>query len=703
MMLFLVAALVFIVASAHIIPAKDSSLKNGDVFEVSKGWIQILPGGTRVPFDSFGTTIRQKSITIVHDLDTLPQDTTSVGVYNYYSAITMSVDGEEIYSYGDLSDISSGVLLGNYYSIVPVEGRGEELSITFESNEPQVIYPLFAGRGPALEMSMIREYLPALILPLLAILFLIISIILKKEKTTRDLLTEKHRWLLVFIAGISAWGIADSQLLMDLGFKAGKVCLISFELYMLLPIPLLMFIMHSCRKYRRLDLFVCNLVTVNFAVLNVLNFTGVCSFVNSLLSTHFCVALSLLLSLVQVISENTKRKKTETAYLAIGYSVFFVSVVAQYVLFFHNSSGSNTMILEMGAVAFAVLQIVGVLHEVNGRISAVTSQLEKRNLLIRKAFGSFIPDELVQSIIESPEEIGLSGGTRELTLLSSDIRGFTELIQTMTAQSAIGMLNHYLEAMTTIIDRYGGTIMEFIGDGIVATFTSEDHADKALFTAVCMQNCMEDVNRWNKKHGYPEFEIGIGLHTGTAYMGYIGSKARFKYDAIGSNVNFVSRVESYSTGGQIIISQDTYRAATVDVRVGDSFRVLPKGYKKEETLYSVDGIGEPYNFICQTNLNRPVSLPEPVEILFKTVVDAHCSEEVYEGKVVAVSDGFATLVSQLSMKLFDDIRIVSPGLVSGKVVSRSQNGYLIRFTSAPKFQNEWSRINQRRSEENGSR
>ena len=695
---FLCIAVAFIILSASLFPSVNSSAKNGTVTKLTEGWVRVLPDGTRVPFDSFGKEVSNGFVTIAHDTDTLPPGIDSIGFYNYYCAVTLCADNRRIYNYGTVSNFDNCVLLGNYYSMVHIAGDirdAKELQLIFYNREPLTIYPVCVGTGSALEMAMIREYLPSLILPIITLFFVIVTVILSKRKMTHDLITEKYIWILVFSVCLSIWGIADSQLLMDLGAAAGSVCMISFEVYMLLPIPLLMFMYHSCTKGRQADLYLCYLVIANFTVLNLLNFTGVASFLRSLASTHILTACAMLFSLYQTLEEHDSRRQTGSFYLLFGFSCFFLCALVQYINFFSDPSGTNSNIMLVGAVFFVAFQIAGIFRESNERIRLVTKKLENQNELLTKAFGSFIPDEIVQSIVDSPEKVKVGGGTRELTVLSSDIRGFTELIRPMTAEDVIGMLNHYLESMTCIIDRHRGVIMEFVGDGILATFVSDDkgndHADRAIFAAIDMQNYMQDINAWNLKHGYPEFEMGIGINTGPAFIGYIGSSARIKYDAIGSTINFGARVESYSTGGQILITESTRNASKVNLEISDTYHVLPKGAAQEVALSVVAGIGDPYNYMCVSSADTPVTLEKIVEVQYKLIEEKHCSADVYSGHITALSEKFATILTAVPLKLFDNIRIVTPSLISAKVVSRSKNGYLIRFTSAHEFRSELDR------------
>ena len=152
------------------------------------------------------------------------------------------------------------------------------------------------------------------------------------------------------------------------------------------------------------------------------------------------------------------------------------------------------------------------------QIRALNNQLELRNKLLSETFGRFLSDEIVHQLLETPEGLALGGKKRTLTVMMSDLRGFTAMSERMDAHSLISMLNHYLGEMTEIIQKHNGTIIEFIGDGIMAIFgapaMSDHHAADAVAAAVEMQARMEAVNAWNEGYGYPALEMGIGLNTG---------------------------------------------------------------------------------------------------------------------------------------------------------------------------------------------
>ena len=678
------------ILAAVVTPAFDSRTTNGLNYDFSSGWKYVDSKGNISDFNQFGTTIDSGRIMLLHSLDSISPELNSIGFYNYYSAVDVFIDQELIYSYGSLEDIQNGVLLGNYYSMVNIYNgpdTGNTLRLVFRNIDPQTIYPFDIGNGPTLEMVMIREYISTLILPIITILFFVVTIIIVTKRTTNDLLSRTQLWLIAFSFNISIWIIADSQLPMDIGIPAGSVCLLSFESYMLLPTVFNMLMYYSCTKFRQINRIFCGLGFANFVVLNFLNYAGIVRFINSLASTHIIIFASLVLGLVQVILERTTRKDLYTLDLIIGYSIFFISVLIQYANFAVNPTASNSQILQIGAIIFVILQITNVLRNVNNRIYQVTVQLEMRNKVLEQTFGSFLPNEMIQSIIEAPDEFGTKGDTKQIAVIQSDIRGFTELIIEMDAKDVIDMINHYLEAMTVVIGRFGGTIMEFVGDGIIAIFDQsklgEKYADKAIMAAVEMQHCMQDINAWNENHKYPSFEMGIGINTGLAYVGYIGSKAKMKYDALGSTINMVSRIESYSTGGQILLSQSTKDASKMKLEIDDEIKVLPKGAYEEVSLYHLGAIGAPYNIECRFRGAYPKTLDKPIYITFFTVENKHCGDEMFTGQFIGLSKSFATLQTDCPLRLYDNLRIETPEKISCKVISKSSNGILLRFTSNP--------------------
>lgn len=223
-----------------------------------------------------------------------------------------------------------------------------------------------------------------------------------------------------------------------------------------------------------------------------------------------------------------------------------------------------------------------------GRIKALNGQLELRNKMLSETFGRCLSDEIVRQQLDTPDGLALGGKKRTLTVMMSDLRGFTAMSERMEAQSLLALLNHYLGEMTEIVQRRNGTIIEFIGDGIMAIFgapaPSDSHAADAVAAAIEMQSRMEAINAWNRERGYPVLEMGIGINTGEVIVGNIGSEKRTKYGVVGNHINLFGRIESYTVGGQVLISPKTRSMVSEPLDIAMEQEVFPKGVKTPLTL-----------------------------------------------------------------------------------------------------------------------
>lgn len=188
-----------------------------------------------------------------------------------------------------------------------------------------------------------------------------------------------------------------------------------------------------------------------------------------------------------------------------------------------------------------------------------------REEVIRANYGRFLPAYVVKQVLENPESFKLGGVNQIITVLFADIRGFTQLSEQAKPERVVQLLNKFFSAMTHIIFAHGGTLDKYIGDGLMALFgaptaTAQDAAN-ALDAAVRMQHRVRSLNDELRAEGFNEINVGIGLHTGEATIGYIGSEQRLEYTAIGDTVNIAARLESNSEGGQILLSDATAQAA----------------------------------------------------------------------------------------------------------------------------------------------
>ena len=336
------------------------------------------------------------------------------------------------------------------------------------------------------------------------------------------------------------------------------------------------------------------------------------------------------------------------------------------------------------------------------RIRSLNEKLELRNKLLSETFGRFLSDEIVSQLLETPDGLALGGKKRRLTIMMSDLRGFTAMSERMDAADLISMLNHYLGEMTECIQSHGGTIIEFIGDGIMAIFgapaPSETHAADAIAAAVAMEARMEAINAWNAERDYPVLEMGIGLNTGEVIVGNIGSERRTKYGVVGSHVNLCGRIESYTVGGQILISPLTRQLAGVKLEVAQEMTVYPKGVKGELVLSQVTGIGAPYNLSAKVKDTKPQKLEFPIPVRFHMLAGKHGGARSFYGGITAVAHDGAVLETDTELNVFDNIQMVAGGKLFGKVMEQMENGYLIRYTSIPAGYEAWLQEEKSRTE-----
>lgn len=188
-----------------------------------------------------------------------------------------------------------------------------------------------------------------------------------------------------------------------------------------------------------------------------------------------------------------------------------------------------------------------------------------REEVARANYSRFMPEYVVKQLLDNPDSFRLGGVNQTITVLFADIRGFTALSERENPEKIVGLLNRYFTAMTEIIFGHGGTLDKYIGDELMAIFgaptASPEDALNAVKAAVTMQKRMASLNNELRSEGYGQIAIGIGLHTGEATIGYIGSDRRSEYTAIGDTVNLASRLQSHAEGGQIVMSEATAEAS----------------------------------------------------------------------------------------------------------------------------------------------
>ena len=327
-------------------------------------------------------------------------------------------------------------------------------------------------------------------------------------------------------------------------------------------------------------------------------------------------------------------------------------------------------------------------------IMRLNKQLEARNELLYQVFGRYFSDQVLEVILEHPEDVSIGGEKRELTVMMSDLRGFTSLSAGLQPEAVTKLLNLFFERMVEIIAKYNGTVIELLGDCVLAVFgaplPSKEHTADAVAAAIEMQNAMKDVNIYCDSLGYPKLEIGIGIHRGEAFIGNVGSEKMMRYNVVGSVVNECSRIESYSVGGQILVSTSSLEKITIPFEVNGQIEINAKGLAKTIKLCEVLGIEGDYKVSIESveknilyaidedvefllyPVENKIVAGEPVITKLKSFSNKRAVVEVEGGDILVYSDVEVSAVETKGKVIFSD--------VYAKIVDRDENEITLHFT-----------------------
>jgi len=334
--------------------------------------------------------------------------------------------------------------------------------------------------------------------------------------------------------------------------------------------------------------------------------------------------------------------------------------------------------------------------QIESELQRVAGDVERRNRFIRETFGRYLTDEVVDTLLESPRSLHIGGEKRNVTMMLTDLRGFTSLSERLAPKWVVTILNRYLSTMVKVIKQYGGTIDEFIGDAIFVLFGApvwhEDDAQRAVACAVAMQLAMTSVNEQNKEEDLPDLELGIGVHTGQVVVGNIGSLERMKYGVVGSHVNLASRIQSCTTGGQILVSEATRREVGPMLKIGKQMEIRAKGFEQPVTVSEVVGIGGPHKLSLIQTRETLVALTEEIPVSYFLMEGSQLNEEIFKGSLTKLSSKRAEVRLESPVPIFSNLEMLLTGTEGKRVdgslqckvasaVADSNKRFLVHFTS----------------------
>jgi adenylate cyclase len=269
----------------------------------------------------------------------------------------------------------------------------------------------------------------------------------------------------------------------------------------------------------------------------------------------FCKTLSVIVLLGMLMGLSASLRFSWLLYVVGGATLVVITVLTWIKI-------TNQVLVPVATIGGSSLFIFF------GLVAGVQMATSKERAFIRNAFSRYVPEKVVDELLAKPELLQLGGEERIVTVLFSDLEGFTTISETMPPNELVKLLNHYLTEMTEIILAEGGIIDKFEGDAIMAEFgipiPVPDHAERAVRAALNMQRRMRDLRPIWAQNGLPELRCRIGINTGTMVVGNMGSHQVFDYTVIGDAVNLAARLESANKGynTELMISEFTHSQLT---------------------------------------------------------------------------------------------------------------------------------------------
>jgi class 3 adenylate cyclase len=313
-----------------------------------------------------------------------------------------------------------------------------------------------------------------------------------------------------------------------------------------------------------------------------------------------------------------------------------------------------------------------------------------------RSFSRYAPEEIVRDVAATGREVILSGEKREVTVLFTDLRGFTGFAERMQAEKVVAILNDHFDLLVGIIARHGGFVVDFLGDAVFAVFgapgTSLDHAERAVACAIEMQRARAARNGENRVRGWPPMEMGAGISTGPAVVGNMGSPDRIKYGVVGHIVNEAARIETLTVGGQIVVADTTRQALGDRLIVDGPFEAEAKGMEAAMRLWEVLALRGEAMLVLPAPVRDLAELPTPIEARLRLIFGKQIERRSYAARLYRLGAGGAELESAAPLGVFSALQVLlpaSPGgqrseMVDGRVTTFGERAgartALVRFT-----------------------
>ncbi len=265
------------------------------------------------------------------------------------------------------------------------------------------------------------------------------------------------------------------------------------------------------------------------------------------------------------------------------------------------------------------------------------------------------------AVVDAASQLDPPADSRRVTILLSDLRGFTAIAERHSALDMVQALNRYLARMTEIILRWGGVIDKFMGDAIMVLFGAP-HAlasdiASAIGCAIEMQIAMDEINAENQRHGMAPWFMGIGINTGEVVAGLLGSPLHSEYTVIGDQVNLASRIEAHSLRGQILLSENSWQLARDFIETGDVNEVSVKGKRGTVRMYELLSTRRPRLLVApKREIRNSPRVEVDMPLVFQRLKGKTVVPRKLDGHIRDLSYGGMFVRSQAVLQPLDDIR-----------------------------------------------
>jgi adenylate cyclase len=341
--------------------------------------------------------------------------------------------------------------------------------------------------------------------------------------------------------------------------------------------------------------------------------------------------------------------------------------------------------LEGAAMPQSVLREVTQLEDAVGRVTASL-----------RSFSRYAPEEIVREVVVSGREAMLSGTRREVSVLFSDLRGFTGFAERLRREEVVAILNDHFGLLVGIIARHGGFVVDFLGDAVFTVFGAPrpdaDHVEHAVRCGIEMQRARTAQNEQNRTRGWPPMEMGVRIDTGAAVVGNMGSPRRIKYGVVGNIVNVAARIETFTVGGQVLVS-DATRQALDDRLVADGpFEAEGKGVGAVIRLWEVLALQGDTPLAVPSQVRDLAVLHPPIEARVRLFLGKQIDRQTHLARLHRLGAGGGELESDAPLAVFDALQVLLPiatggdasEILDGKVIAFSEHEgaqtALVRFT-----------------------